>query len=149
MDLPALTTVRPKWALRVDRASALLAALPSLAKTMVGVVLLTGVRRGELFALRWRNFDEQGECVFVREAVYEGTFGTPKTAAGTRQIPLSAAAVALIVAWRAQARRTDSDALMFCTWSGKPISPNNVVRRWMVPACNALGIALGNKGKKQ
>jgi hypothetical protein len=27
---------------------------------------------------------------------------------------------------------------MFCTWSGKPISPNNIVRRWMVPACETL-----------
>jgi integrase len=30
---------------------------------------------------------------------------------------------------------------MFSTWSGKPISPNNVVRRWILPACEALGVA--------
>ena len=29
---------------------------------------------------------------------------------------------------------------MFTTWSGKPISPNNVVRRWIVPACETLGL---------
>ena len=29
---------------------------------------------------------------------------------------------------------------MFSTWSGKPISPNNVVRRWIVPACETLGL---------
>ena len=29
---------------------------------------------------------------------------------------------------------------MFCTWSGKSISPNNVVRRWIALACDTLGI---------
>ncbi len=29
---------------------------------------------------------------------------------------------------------------MFSTWSGKPISPNNVVRRWIIPACATLGL---------
>jgi len=26
------------------------------------------------------------------------------------------------------------------TWSGKPISPNNVLRRWIAPACETLGL---------
>jgi integrase len=78
-------------------------------KTMVGVALLTGLRRGELFALRWGDFDEHAQCVCVRQAVYEGTFSTPKTAAGAREIPLSSAAVALIVNWRGHARRTDAE----------------------------------------
>jgi len=141
VDLPALINVRPKWALTIAQASALLEALPALPKTMVGVALLSGLRRGELFALRWRDLDEERQCLFVREAVYEGKFGTPKTAAGTRQIPLSEAAMKLMVDWREQVKRREPEALMFSTWSGKPISPNNVVRRWIVPACEALGIA--------
>ena len=42
----------PKWALTIAQASALLEALPPMPKTMVGVALLSGLRRGELFALR-------------------------------------------------------------------------------------------------
>ena len=141
VDLPTLINVRPKWALTIAQASALLEALPPLPKTMVGVALLSGLRRGELFALRWRDFDEQSQCLIVREAVYEGTFSTPKTAAGVRQIPVSEAAIQLIVDWRARVKRREPEALMFSTWSGKPISPNNVVRRWIFPACDALGIA--------
>ena len=64
--------------------------------------------------------------------LYEGTFGTPKTAAGVRQIPLSEAAMDLIVDWRSRVKRSEADELMFSTWSGKPISPNNVARRWIV-----------------
>jgi integrase len=76
----------------------------------------------------------------VREAVYDGKFSTPKTAAGVRQIPLSEAAVQLTVEWRARAKHTEPESLTFATWSGKPISPNNVVRRWIVPACETLGL---------
>jgi integrase len=107
---------------------------------MVGLALLSGLRRGELFALRWRDFDEPGEHLLVREAVYDGSFSTPKTAAGVRQIPLSDAAVKLVADWRARVKRTEPESLMFSTWSGKPISPNNVVRRWIAPACKTLGL---------
>jgi hypothetical protein len=31
-------------------------------------------------------------------------------------------------------------AQVFSTWSGKPISPNNVLRQQIFPACDALGL---------
>ena len=74
VDLPALTNVRPKWALTIPPATALLDGLPPLARNMVGLAMLSGLRRGELFALRWRDFDEQNQCLTVRESVYEGAF---------------------------------------------------------------------------
>ena len=52
VDLPALKTVRPKWALTIPQAAQLLEALQPLARTMVGLVMLSGLRRGEVFALR-------------------------------------------------------------------------------------------------
>jgi integrase len=138
VDLPALTNVRPKWALTTTQAAALIQALPALPRTMVGLALLSGLRRGELFALRWRDIDERKRCLTVSEAVYEGMFSTPKTAAGVRQIPLSDAAIGLVAEWKTHAKHTDLDSLVFSTWSGKPISPNNVLRQWIVPACEAL-----------
>jgi len=73
--------------LTIQQASLLLDALPPLGRTMVGLAMLSGLRRGELFALRWRDLDEQERTLAVREAVYEGRFDTPKTQAGVRQIP--------------------------------------------------------------
>jgi integrase len=58
VDLPTLKTVRPKWALTPQQAAALLDKLPPLGRAMVGLAILSGLRRGELFALRWKDIDE-------------------------------------------------------------------------------------------
>ena len=38
---------------------------------MVGLAILSGLRRGELFALRWQDIDEGSRVLTVREAVYD------------------------------------------------------------------------------
>jgi integrase len=104
-DLPTLATVKPKWALTIAQAAALLKALPPLAQTMTGVALLTGLRRGELFALRWKAIDLNVGVLTVQEAVYEGAFGTPKTQAGLRAVPLAEGVVDLLQAWQQRTKR--------------------------------------------
>ena len=52
-------------------------------------------------------------------ALLEALPPLPKTAAGVRQIPLSEAAMKLIVDWRERVKRSGADDLMFSTWSGK------------------------------
>ena len=66
------------------------------AQFFVRLALLSGLRRGEIFALRWRDIDEQFRMLTVRDAVYNGVFATPKTEAGARQIPLSDTAAMLM-----------------------------------------------------
>jgi integrase len=139
VELPKLRTVRPKWALTTGQAAALVQVLPLLARTMAGLAILSGLRRGELFALRWKDIDEGARTLSVREAVYDGAFSTPKTAAGVRQIPLSATALQLIADWRHETN-ADPDRLVFSTRTGMPLSPNNVLRRAIFPACERLGL---------
>jgi len=138
VDLPTVRCIRPKWALTTSQAAGLLNALPALPRTMVGLALLCGLRRGELFALRWKDIDEDARLLTVREAVYDGTFSTPKTTAGSRRIPLSNTAQQVIGEWKALAKNTEPEALVFSTRRGKPISPNNVLRRFIFPACEQL-----------
>ncbi len=138
--LPKLKLVRPKWVLTTSQAGRLLEVLAPLPRTMAGLVMLTGLRRGELFALRWRDLDEESRLLTVREAVYDGVFDTPKTEASRRQIPLSDAACVLVARWRARTTRIDPEALVFSARAGKPVTPNNVLRRHLYPACTALGL---------
>ena len=102
--LPKLVTVRPKWVLSPAQAGPLLALLAPVARTLVGLALLTGVRRGELFSLRWKSFDEARGILRIEEAIYEGVIDTPKTAKSVRTIPLSGEAVKLLKQWKSLAR---------------------------------------------
>lgn len=140
VDLPKLRCVRPKWALTTSHAAMLLGGLASLPRTMFGLALLAGLRRGELFALRWRDIDEQSRLLTVREAVYDGVFATPKTEAGARQIPLSDTAATLMAQWKAYVGKGEPDTLVLSTKAGTPILPNNVLRRFIFPACTRLGL---------
>jgi integrase len=124
-----------------DQATALTAQLPwLLPRTLVGLALLTGLRRGELFALRWADVYEPNRSIQVRAAVYEGVFDDPETMAGLRTVPLPEAALQLLVAWKARTKKTAGHELVFATVSGKPIAPNNVLRRWIWPACVAADL---------
>ena len=134
VEMPRLKTIRPKWAFTVDQATALAAQLPWLL-------------HGPWWASRCsRGFDVAscsrcgGGSLQVRAAVYEGVFDDPKTMASLRTIPLPDAAMQLLAAWKGRARRTAAHALIFSTVSGKPISPNNVLRRWVWPGCQAADL---------
>jgi integrase len=57
-----------------------------------------------------------------------------------RQIPLSGSALQLVGQWKLRTVRTEPNALVFSTRLGTSISPNNVLRRAIFPACEALGL---------
>jgi integrase len=46
---------------------------------MVELIAATGLRVGELLAVRWRALDLEIGTLAVRESVYEGKFQRPKT----------------------------------------------------------------------
>src|SRR5689334_3398939 len=140
VELPTLRTVMPKWALTPAQAAALIDELPTMPQAMVGLAILSGLRRGEVFALRWRDIDLVQQRLTVRESVYDGHFGTPKTEAGVRQVPLSSPALKLMSDWKEQTESTGANALVFGTAVGTPLAPNNVLRRHVYPACKRLGL---------
>lgn len=105
------------------------------------LALKTGMRRGELLGLRWRDLDLDRGMAHVRQSVivYAGApcIQTPKTATAQRAVKLSADVVAALrehrKAWLerrlATAEWQDTD-LIFCTRTGGPINPNNVARAY-------------------
>src|SRR5713101_6817097 len=86
--LPAQIVQREHTALTPEQVRKLTADLEEPYKSMVLIAVLTGLRRGELFALRWGVVDFERKLISVRESVYEGHFNTPKTRSSVRKIPM-------------------------------------------------------------
>jgi integrase len=84
----------------------LLAKLLEPYRTMVSLIAATGLRIGELLALRWRSLDLENGVLMVRESVFEGKFRLPKTQKAVRTIPLGPHTVAALKAHRNQVSRT-------------------------------------------
>jgi integrase len=86
--------------------------------TMILLGLRTGLRQGELLALRWCDVDLTAARLVVRQAVARGIVGTPKNHR-QRQIPLTASMVEALTAWRH--RRSE---LVFCQDDGSMLTKN-------------------------
>jgi integrase len=70
------------------REPAVKAARPD-ARDAIRVAAATGLRRGELFALRWRDIDFDQNLIYVRASNFGGRITeTTKTTAGRRTVPL-------------------------------------------------------------
>ena len=119
---------------------ALLRELPEPKRTMVLVCLLTGVRAGELFALRWRHVDFERGILHVREAVHKNSFGPPKTKSSVRDLPLGTIGLSALVEQRKRAIGSKPDDLIFPSRKGTALRRNNLLRRVLYPACDKIGI---------
>ena len=80
--------------LDVHELEALLTATPTDQRGMTERVLyltaaMTGLRRGELLALRWQDIDWTAGVVRVRRNFTRGQFGTPKSSRSSRAVPLA------------------------------------------------------------
>jgi integrase len=79
--------------------------------------VFTGLRRGELLALRWRDVDFAGEVIRVRASYSDGALMTPKSGK-VRSVPM-APDVATALAKLAQRKRwTEDDDLVFVGQAG-------------------------------
>jgi integrase len=50
---------------------------------------MTGLRRGELLALRWQDIDWSADVLRVRRNYTRGQFGSPKSRRSSRAVPLA------------------------------------------------------------
>lgn len=96
----------------------------------------TGVRAGELHALRWRHIDfGKGEASIETRVDAYGEEDTTKTAAGVRTIPLSSAHVKELKAWRIRSRFSGAGDLVFPNQKGGYEGHANMVKRRFHPLC--------------
>jgi integrase len=105
------------------------------------LVLATGMRRGELCGLRWRDVDLPSGSITIastRVVAARVETGAPKTRAGARVVSLDSATTAALSAWRrrqAEERLRAGEAwqdlgLVFVDELGEPPHPETISRWW-------------------
>jgi integrase len=111
---------------------------------IVATALGTGLRRGELLALRHQDIDLDGSTLRVEQALEETQrggliFKSPKTRYGRRTITLPPSTVAVLREhWKVQQEqrlalglgRAESASLVFADWDGSPRSPRTLTQQW-------------------
>lgn len=134
--LPARITRREHIALAPEQVRKLVDELSEPYKSMVLVAVLTGLRRGELFALRWGAVDFDRKVIQVRESVFEGHFNAPKSRSSVRTIPMGEALQEIFL--HLGGKNAAADALVFASRKGTPLRSENVLKRVIHPACERL-----------
>ena len=126
--------------LTADALNRLLSQLDQPFSTMVALVALSGLRIGELLALRWRVVDFGGGTLRVRESVFLDKFQTPKSDEGTRTLPLGPIACELLKRHRQRSVQTAPEDLVFPAPKGGPYKESNLLQEVLQPAAAAAGL---------
>jgi len=116
----------------------LLPELTEPCRTVVQLAALTGLRIGEILALRWKRVDLLRGTIEVAETYSDGEFGTPKTRSSNRVIPMSGFLRGLLEAHRTETKSGAPNSLVFCTPSGTPLNQKNLYNRVLAPACDRI-----------
>lgn len=101
----------------------------------------TGMRQGELLALRYEDVDLDSGTVHVRRSIHAGVLSEPKTKSSRRTIQLTRHAVDALQAHR---EKNSGDGFVFCTKHGKPITAQNLINRSWKSLLHKAGIPYRN-----
>ena len=99
----------------------------------------TGVRAGELHALRWRHLDfTAGEVKIETRVDAYGEEDVTKTSAGMRTVPLSQPLMLMLKEWKLRTRRKKDDELVFPNRRGWYTGHDNMIKRQFLPLFDVL-----------
>jgi integrase len=147
-------------ALTIEQARALLAAADGdRLEALYVLALTTGLRQGELLALKWGNVNLDAGMLQVRGTLHRVpgvsvgeksglVISDPKTSHSRRPVRLSALAVQALRRHRtrqleerlAMGEAWDDHDLVFCNSIGRPCEARNVIRKSFAPLLEKAGI---------
>ncbi len=120
-------------------------------RTLVITAIFTGMRRGEILGLQWGDIDWNQNRIYVRRSIYwqlrkdkkSGEpcwlFVTPKSSRSRRTIVMSPRLRESLEFHKSVTAASHLD-LVFCTRSGMPLHPHNLVYEQFLPTLRRAGL---------
>ncbi len=114
-------------------------------RTAIITCMCLGVRREEVWALMWSDFDFVNNTVMIQRSIVGGkVFPTVKTDASEAPLPLDPGLVTLLLRWRSTSQfGKDSDWVWASPFSAgeMPLYFNAIQRDYIIPAAIKAGLA--------
>jgi len=129
---PTITKELIKQAMRVRHART------DKHRVLVALLLASGIRVGELLALRYDDdgehsgWDQQNSLLAIRTSIWRGVEQKPKTESSIRVVDLCAAMNALLTAYATAANKKPGNYL-FATRKGTPLAAHSLHEQALVP----------------
>jgi len=104
----------------------------------------TGLRRSEMFALRWSDFCFQTMQVFVTKSIVRNHIGPCKTPASRKPVPLHSTVLIVLLEWRSQSFFRNDDDFLFPSIrlnGAQPLLPDMILVKIIRPAVLRAGIS--------
>ena len=108
---------------------------------MVSIAVFSGLRVGEIMALRWQDIDfETGVIRVVRSYTRRHGYSDPKTYAGRRAVPVIPRLVNTLKAYYEGQGNPDPEVLVFPGRDGTPFDCYNLLRYRFYPLLKRAGV---------
>jgi integrase len=122
---------------------ALLLELPVRERAVVMLVGSTGLRRSELFALRWSDVNFLTLEIAVTRSCVRGRFGSLKTEASGKPVSLHQSVCDTVVEWRKESLYPQDTDFLFPSLrlnGTAPLMPDMVLKKIIRPALDLAGV---------
>lgn len=120
----------------------------AMIKTVVYLGLMCGLRKGEIFALRWSSIDFKLGNIFIDKSLTrEDELKGPKTEAGIRTVPMPSKVSDVLKEWKKHCV-TDDRGLILRTWGGGEVGDQKFYLWLWYPLLAKAGLD-GGKGSRR
>jgi len=107
---------------------------------MIYVLVMTGMRRGEMLALDWKAINFNEKTIVVRRSYTSNRFQKPKTRLSRRSVNMTPSVITILKEHRMKKGNPASAKLLFDRGDGKPQDPTNLSKDIWTRILRAAGV---------
>jgi integrase len=121
----------------------LLANLRFRERTLVLLAVTTGLRRSEIFALKWKDVDFQAQQIYVTRSIVQNVVGVCKTESSQKPVPAHDDLLQVLLEWHRQTPYQSPESWVFASPVNQgrwPYMAQQIMRHHILPVARRLRI---------